>query len=57
MRSNAPTKGDMGYVWPKGKQVANGDEKSKGWKIKAYVQQIMNKCGKDVQNTETGAPV
>jgi hypothetical protein len=57
MRSNAPTKGDMGCVWPKGKRVANGDDKIKGWKIKAFVQQIMNTCGEDVQNTETGAPV
>jgi hypothetical protein len=31
--------------------------KSKGWKTEASVQQIMNKCGKDVQNTEMGAPV
>jgi hypothetical protein len=39
MRSNAPTKGDMGCVWPKkGKQVANGDDKSKGWKLKVSVQ-------------------
>jgi hypothetical protein len=29
MRSNAPTKGDMGCVWPKGKRVANGDDKIK----------------------------
>jgi hypothetical protein len=27
MRNNAPTKGDMGCVWPKRKQVANGDDK------------------------------
>jgi hypothetical protein len=28
MMSNAPTKGDMGCVWPKGgKQVAKGDDK------------------------------
>jgi hypothetical protein len=28
MISNAPTKGDMGCVWPKkGKQVAKGDDK------------------------------
>jgi hypothetical protein len=29
MRSDAPTKGDMGCVWPKGRQVANGDDKGK----------------------------
>jgi hypothetical protein len=29
MISNAPTKGDMGCVWPKGsKQVAKGDDKN-----------------------------
>jgi hypothetical protein len=27
MGSNAPTKGDMGCVWPKGKQVTKGDDK------------------------------
>jgi hypothetical protein len=38
MRSNAPTKGDMGCVWPKGKQVANSDDKRKQLEIKAFVQ-------------------
>jgi hypothetical protein len=55
MRSDAPTKGDMGCVWPKGTQVANGDDKKQRLIRKGVCTK--NTCGKDVQNTETGAPV
>jgi hypothetical protein len=64
VRSNAPTKGDMGCVWPKGKQVANGDDKSNDRKNKkVFVQQIMNNWGggnvqiqKRVPQCEMSAP-
>jgi hypothetical protein len=41
----------------KGKQVAKGTTKTKVGNKRCLYNKIINKCGKDVQNTETGAPV
>jgi hypothetical protein len=41
MISNAPTKGDMGCVWPKGRQATNGDDKGNDCKIQVFVQEVM----------------
>ena len=57
MISNAPTKGDMGCVWPKGRQAANGDDKGK-WLQNTGVCTISNEIvWKKCTNIETGAPM
>jgi hypothetical protein len=58
MRSDAPTKGDMGCVWPRQESRSpTVTTKTKVGNKGCLYNKIINKCGKDVQNTETGAPV
>jgi hypothetical protein len=40
MRRKTPTKGDMGCVWPKGKQVVSGNDKKQRFVITGFVQKI-----------------
>jgi hypothetical protein len=55
MRSDAPTKGDMGCVWPK--RASRSPTVTTKTKVGNNRCLYKKKCGTNVQNTETGAPV